>query len=242
MNHYLEIKEIKKMIIKSLFSNVLLYDQLVLKGGTALEILGFNQRASMDIDFSMEGSFKKEDLETLQHSIEKSLKSTFNEKGLDIMDVKLLESPTKMSPKKKKYWGGYDLEFKIIDSKNYELFKKGDISIHNLRQSSKVIDTSSQKKTFKVDISRYEYCEHKELKELDGHNIYIYSPLMIVYEKLRAICQQNKEYKISEAVSIRPRARDFFDIHSILEENHDSYLREKVTEKDNLEIIKEMFK
>ena len=73
MDYYLNLIEIKTMVIKSLFSNDFLYDCLVLKGGTALEILGFNQRASMDIDFSMEGSFKKEDLENIKKSIEKSV-------------------------------------------------------------------------------------------------------------------------------------------------------------------------
>lgn len=242
MDYYLNLTEIKKIVIKSLFANDFLYDCLVLKGGTALEILGFNQRASRDIDFSMEGSFEKGDLENIKESIEKSLKSTFNEKGLDVIDLKLSESPTKMSAKKEKYWGGYDLEFKITDSKDYNLFEKGEIKIDDLRRRSKTIDSSSQKRKFQVDISRYEFCENKKMMELDGYQIYIYSPLMIVYEKLRAICQQDRSYKESEGVNISSRARDFFDIHSILEDNHYSYLYEKTIEKDNLEIIKEMFK
>lgn len=242
MDHYLKIKETKEMVIKALFLNDLLYDQLVLKGGTALEILGFNQRASMDIDFSMEGSFEKEELEVLKKSIEQSLKDKFNEKGLDIIDVKLLESPAKMLAEKEKYWGGYILEFKIIESKDYDLFKEGKTDLDTLRRGSKVINPLNQKKKFQVDISRYEYCENKEEMDLNGHKIYIYSPLMIVYEKLRAICQQDIEYKKSEGVSITPRARDFFDVHSVLEENHNEYLYSKIIERDNLEIIKEMFR
>lgn len=242
MDYYLEIMETKKMVIKALFSVDCLYDHLVLKGGTALEILGFNQRASMDIDFSIEGSFKKEELENLRNSIEDSLKVKFNEKGLDIIDVKLLESPTKMSPEKEKYWGGYDLEFKIIESKDCDLFEKGEMDFDGLRRRSKVINPSNQKRKFQVDISRYEHCENKQEMELEGYQIYIYSPLMIVYEKLRAICQQDKEYKKSEGVSIRPRARDFFDIYSVLEENHDDYIYKKIRERDNLEMIKEMFR
>lgn len=241
MDYYLNLREIKIMVIKSLFANDFLYDHLVLKGGTALEILGFNQRASMDIDFSMEGAFQKEDLENIKKSIEKSLEVTFNKKGLDVIDLKLSESPAKLSAEKEKYWGGYILEFKIADSKDYNLFEKGEIEIDALRRRSKAIDPLSQKRKFQVDISRYEFCENKERMELDGYQIYIYSPLMIVYEKLRAICQQDKSYKKSEGVSISSRARDFFDIHSILEDKHHSYLYEKAMEKDNLEIIKEMF-
>lgn len=242
MDPYLKIKERKEMVIKALFANDFLYNHLVLKGGTALEILGFNQRASMDVDFSIEESFKKEELENIRYSIENSLKIIFNEKNLGIIDVKLLESPTKLSAEKEKYWGGYDLEFKIVESDDYALFEKGEMNFDDLRRRSKVTHPSNQKKKFKVDISRYEYCENKQMIELDGHQIYVYSPLMIVYEKLRAICQQNKTYKDSEGVSITPRARDFFDIHSILEDNHYNYLYKKATEEDNLEIIKEMFK
>lgn len=242
MNIYLEIKEIKKMVIKAFFSNDFLYDQVVLKGGTALEILGFNQRASMDIDFSMPGTFDKDEIETLEISIKQSLSTIFNEKDLNIIDLNLVESPAKMSVKKSKYWGGYVLEFKIIHSKDYDLFKKGEKNLQALRTDSMVINPSNQKKKFQVDISKFEYCETKESMDLDGHEIYIYSPAMMVYEKLRAICQQSKQYKKSEGVSRTPRARDFFDIHSILEENHDDYLYETLKENDNLEIIKQMFK
>lgn len=242
MDHYLEIKKIKELVIKSLFFNDFLYNHLVLKGGTALEILGFNQRASMDVDFSIEGTFETEDLEDIRLSIEKSLKNMFAQEDLDIIDVKLSESPVKMPPKKETYWGGYTLEFKIVDSKYYKLYAAGEMTQDDLRRRSMIANSSNQGKKFKVDISRYEYCDNKQAMDLNGYQIYVYSPLMIVYEKLRAICQQDNEYKKSERVSITPRARDFFDIHSILEHNHDDYLYEKTKEIDNLKMITEIFR
>lgn len=48
---------------------------------------------------------------------------------------------------------------------------------------------------------------------------------MIVFEKLRAICQQFPNYaKIIPSHSPRPRARDFYDIHLICEQ-HDIDLK-----------------
>jgi nucleotidyltransferase AbiEii toxin of type IV toxin-antitoxin system len=67
-----------------------------------------------------------------------------------------------------------------------------------------------------VEISKYEYVVGKKEIEVDGYIIYIYSPEMIVFEKVRAICQQLPVYKeIIPSYSPRPRARDFYDIHLI---------------------------
>ena len=62
--------------------------------------------------------------------------------------------------------------------------------------------------------------DDKETTELDGYRIYVYSPLMIACEKLRAICQQMKEYAPVVKRGGRPgsqRARDFLDIHTLVE-------------------------
>lgn len=67
---------------------------------------------------------------------------------------------------------------------------------------------------FLIDISRFEYVEDKQPVEFDGYLIYVYSPLMIVCEKLRAICQQMPEYGpvIKRERPGTARARDFLDI------------------------------
>lgn len=70
------------------------------------------------------------------------------------------------------------------------------------------------KRVFKVDLSKYEYIAGKEEYELDHHSIYVYTPEMIVVEKLRAICQQMLDYAEPHLVS--PRARDFFDIREAI--------------------------
>lgn len=69
-----------------------------------------------------------------------------------------------------------------------------------------------------IDISRFDYCEGKESRIIDGLTIYIYSPTMIVCEKLRALCQQMPEYAeiVKRGRSGSARARDFVDIHQLM--------------------------
>ena len=65
-------------------------------------------------------------------------------------------------------------------------------------------------------MSKYEYCKGKVERELDSYTIYVYSPEMIVVEKLRAICQQMPEYHLRSHPSAR--ARDFYDIWRVMTE------------------------
>jgi Nucleotidyl transferase AbiEii toxin, Type IV TA system len=75
-----------------------------------------------------------------------------------------------------------------------------------------------QRSVFSIDISKHEYTAGKTQVDLDGFAVFVYTPEMIVCEKLRAICQQMPEYgpvvKRSRAGS--PRARDFIDIQALM--------------------------
>ena len=55
------------------------------------------------------------------------------------------------------FWGGYDVNFKIIDSTTFEEMKD---SVDKLRNSATVVGTKN-KKTFSIQISKREYCNHK---------------------------------------------------------------------------------
>jgi hypothetical protein len=69
---------------------------------------------------------------------------------------------------------------------------------------------------FRIEISKYEYCEAKEEHELEGFTIYVYPLVLIAAEKLRAMCQQMPSYP--HVRNKRARARDLYDIHSIVTE------------------------
>ena len=127
---------------------------------------------------------------------------------------------------------------KIVTKENLERFQAGEISKQQLQQLAFAIDSvASHSKTFTVDISNYEFCGQKEEREIEGFPIYVYTPIAIIYEKLRAICQQLPEYqKYVGTKKNAPRPRDFFDIFSVLEKHSqlDPAIYKKLYEERNL--------
>jgi hypothetical protein len=83
-------------------------------------------------------------------------------------------------------------------------------------QRSAVVLSPGHKRKFHIDISKHEYCRGKLQREIDYLRIFVYSPEMIVAEKLRAICQQMHEYPLRR--NHQPRARDFYDIWILVKE------------------------
>jgi len=78
----------------------------------------------------------------------------------------------------------------------------------------------------------------KKEVDLEGYTIYVYTPIAIVYEKLRAICQQMEEYTQIVQTNRRPRARDFYDIYTILSNYRPPI---DIADKDNLYILERIF-
>lgn len=230
----MNLDKIRKLVIIALFSDDELMNKFVLKGGNALNIVyDISNRASIDIDVSMENDFAKDELEDIKERLEQELIITFGMENYRVFDVKLFPQPHRQDSRKNKFWGGYRLEFKIIEEEKYNE------DIEFMRRNAEVID-SGQKKTFKVDISKYEYCKDKIESELDGFTIYVYSPLMLIYEKLRAICQQLEDYIEMLRTNRRGRAQDFFDIYIIIEE-WDKFSKTALYKYENLLMLKEIF-
>lgn len=131
------------------------------------------------------------------------------------------------------FWGGYQIEFKIIE---YEKYSGLSDKIESLRRNALVVG-NRQKKKIKIDISKFEYCIPKQKYEMDGYTIYVYTPEMIVIEKLRAICQQMPEYAgIVTTPSRSARARDFFDIYATIE-----HFKIDLATKQNTELLNNIF-
>lgn len=223
-----ELDKIRKLVIISLFSNDELMEYFTLKGGNALNyIYNINNRASKDIDLSMEESLKeiKKSLKEVSIILENTLKNNFKEKGYHVFDIKLEEKPENPS---KNFWGGYKLEFKLLKKEKWEKLKDNkNKELEDYRRESLPLHEDGSKK-FTVDISKYEYCKDRVIEELDYYMVYVYTPIMIVYEKLRAICQQLEDYQDIIPTHRTPRARDFFDIYTICQ-NFPLELTEKRT-------------
>ena len=205
------LKEIRRAILIAVFSDDVLMDLLVLKGGNALELIhGIGERASVDLDFSMSEEF--DDVEEAQRRLFNALAREFSSRGYVVFDEKFEEKPPELRDGQPLWWGGYQAKFKIIRREAYDEVG-GDLE--TIRRRSEVTDPL-QRRTFKIDISKYEFCDGKVETEVDEYTVYVYSLEMLAIEKVRAICQQMPGYPhIGENLK-RARARDFYDISEIV--------------------------
>lgn len=228
-----QIEEIKKLAIISVFSDDSLMETLVLKGGNALDIIyQVANRASTDLDFSIERELGP--IDKFTNKISRALRKIFGERGYVVFDVTVNEKPKIAGINMPEFWGGYQLEFKIIEKDKYLEHKE---HIADMRRHATVVGLNQTKK-FSIEISKWEYCEKKRPFELEGYTVYVYSPEMIVFEKLRAICQQMPDYikRIGKSYSTA-RARDFFDIYTVLE-----HFDIDLTSTENIDLLKRIFK
>ena len=206
------LTQIKNLAIQAMFSDDELLEQLVLKGGNAMALVHqISARASVDLDFSLQHDFS-ENLEVVHDRIRRALAATFRPYGFEVFDFRMVEKPKTLTSDMQAFWGGYGVEFKLATA---EVHAKHSAHIEMLRRHAINLGQGTK---FLIDISRFEYVHDKQEWDFDGTLIYVYSPMMIVCEKLRAICQQMAEYarivKRGHAGSARPK--DFVDIHTLL--------------------------
>jgi hypothetical protein len=206
------LADLKKLVIIALFSDADLKNALVLKGGNLIDVVyGISTRPSKDIDLSICGAFQ--DLDGTRRAIERALQSTFAEHGYVVFDVTLTEEPPTLTEEMRGFWGGYRIYFKVIRKEQWDRLGNDREAIR--RRATPVRPGGATK--FPIEISKYEYCDGKEERLLDGCVIYVYTPAMLVCEKLRAICQQMPAYAQVVQRTGRPRGRDFLDIHTVAE-------------------------
>ncbi len=226
------IRRIKQLAIVAMFADDVLMQQLVLKGGNALDMVyHVASRASIDLDFSIEKDFDSPT--SMCSRIRKSLQRIFNEEGYKVFDITFNDRPEPHSPEAPPFWGGYTIEFKVIEEAKYNSLAQ---DLDSMRRSAQVIGPANRKK-FTIQISKWEYCGLKRQVELNDYMVYVYSPEMIIFEKLRAICQQMPEYIQTIGSSHQTaRARDFFDIYCVI-----GHFEIELTSTDNISLLKDVF-
>lgn len=207
-----KLDEIKRIAVIALFSDDDLMDHLVLKGGNALDLVyDIADRASLDLDFSTDRSFSEAEVRIVEKKILRVLTETFRANAFEAFDIQFKEVPEARDAATPDYWGGYVIEFKVIETR---MFAKLQNDPRALRVNAIEVGPGHRRR-FKISISKMEYCAIKGQRELDDYTVYVYTPEMIVFEKLRAICQQMPEY--TPNTTPVARARDFFDIHTVME-------------------------
>jgi hypothetical protein len=224
-----DYREIRRIAITAVFSDDVLFERVVLKGGNALSLaLRMSNRTSLDLDFSIENDF--EDLDDIRNRLQRALDNRFLAAGFVLFDFKFSAKPSIVPQGQSPRWGGYLAAFKVMEKQKYEKLE-GDLAAR--RRDSLVIGPGQQR-VFTIDLSKYEYVTGKQEVELDDYTIYVYSPAMIAIEKLRAICQQMPEYTLQRSPSAR--ARDFYDIHLVV-----SLTDMNLNSLESLDLVRHMF-
>lgn len=223
------IEKIKMLTLRALVADEKLMYGLVLKGGNALELAyNITDRASKDIDFSISNDFSPAEYDRINGILDGLLTTEFEKHDLVVFDIKFFEKPKQSSVKE---WKGYQLAFKVIENDKYD---PDDLN-KNRRNAVTIKDNNST--VFTVDISSYEFTEGKKIVDVDGAVFFVYTPEMIVLEKLRALCQSTPEYKnIIPTASVKGRARDFYDIWNICQNYSIDF-----TSDENREMLKHIF-
>jgi hypothetical protein len=208
------IDRIKRLVVIAMFSDDALMEHLVLKGGIALDLVHRTiARASIDVDLSMGGDFPG-GADALRARVEGALATTFRDHGLVVFDLQFREKPQPLSADLAGFWGGYDIEFKLLDEATHARLP-ADVDARR-REAIKL----GNRQKFEIDISKHEFIGDKQPADLDGYRIFVYSPRLVVCEKLRAICQQLPAYGpiVRRSRPSASRARDFVDIRGLMQQ------------------------
>ncbi len=204
----MDFNEIRKNVIIAIFSDDQFMEQLVLKGGNAISLVHrLDYRKSLDLDFSMSGDFQN--LEETSQRLFTALRRHFEALSFVVFDEKLTAKPHIDGEDLRPWWGGYELNFKLIGVEKYHRLKERPDKM----SSDALVINANQERTFGIDFSKYEYTDPKILVDFESYSIPVYTLEMIAVEKLRALCQQLPEYEIKGRG--KRRARDFYDIHLI---------------------------
>jgi hypothetical protein len=207
------LEQIKRIAVIAMFADDKLMEKLTLKGGNALDLVyGISTRASIDLDLSINGILEPE--EDLKARIQKSLEETFREEAkLIVIDVNFRAVPPVISEDRKSFWGDWKIEFKLVTMDVHAQYRS---NIEDLRRRAISVGKGGSTK-FKIDLSNHEYCDDRLKHDFEGYSVFVYSPGMLVCEKIRAICQQMPEYADEVQSHSSARARDFLDIHTVAE-------------------------
>ena len=203
---------IRRAIITALASDDLLFDILVLKGGNALAIAhGIGDRATLDLDYAVLDSSVTP--EAIAATMKRVLGSQLQSEGLVVFDLKLV----RRIPKEGEPVAGCRIDLKVVSLKQW-LDHDGPEGRDALRRSAMIVGPENSR-TIDIELSYSEAVPNIDVVTIDAVETKVYAPLLIVIEKLRALCQQLPEYP--RRAHKTPRSRDYYDICAVLDAQPD---------------------
>ena len=200
-----DYEDIRRLVIVAVFADPVLFERLVVKGGNALRLVHrIGLRTSLDVDFSTPGDLDEPDT---RDRMLRTLSDRFDSAGFQVFDFSLEPRPPLPEDP---VMAGYEAVFKVIEKPKARAFGA---DRERMRREAATVGPQ-QRRSFTIQISAHEFCGGAEELDLDDFVVRAYSPTMIAVEKYRAICQQHPDY--TPRAHPTARARDFFDIHSIV--------------------------
>lgn len=199
------IIDVIRECVVGLFKDNLLERTLVLKGGTALHLIEhIDSRLSTGIDFSACEKIENP-LEYFRH-VERALQSHFAAEGFEIFDCTFSQKPKERAATLPEFWAGWYFEFKLVPQGRQ-------FSDLNARRREAYIPDGAASSKVRIEISEHEYCGNLQRVVIGGSTIVSYTGVLLVAEKIRAICQQHPEYPYGRQ---KNRARDYYDVYQLV--------------------------
>lgn len=204
------IDHVIETLLLAIYSNKMLADKLILKGGQALRVKEkLINRFSADADFSTPQNI--ENTEIFFELLHTALSKEFHDQGYYVFSFKFTKRPKTLKTGAPDYWSGWGIEFKIIEA------NKRNLSKEKLDREALIPDGAISPR-ITLDVSEYEYCGSIEKIKI-GHSDVVatsYSRTLLILEKIRAICQQHPKYPHKNSDQ---RARDYYDIERLWEKS-----------------------
>lgn len=237
-------EQIKNIIFKTIYSEEATKELLILKGGQSLSLYGFSDRTSYDIDFTIT-KLQEKAFEEIEPILKRNLEKAFKEMDFYLFDYKFISKPKIRHVNLPPYWGGYALEFKLIsNTKKNELesvYTEKERINKAIRDLAVSVGKNNSKKV-QLEFSYHEYSENPMEMTIEGTNVIIkvYRPLIVIYEKIRALCQNIPGEHLPKNKS--GRSRDLYDIYSIIFSKSKYALEEKeIFDVQNIIELKKVF-
>ena len=93
----MDFAEVRRLTIVALFSDDILFEQIVLKGGNALSLVhGLSPRTSLDLDFSIDQDFP--DLDDTRRRMFRAIRDHFASVGFIVFDESFEPKPKSSAP------------------------------------------------------------------------------------------------------------------------------------------------
>lgn len=208
-----DLEWLRRQLIIALAADDELFELLVFKGGNALALAhGVGMRTSLDLDYSLAHETPND--AELGARLQAALSSHLSKRELTVFDWAFGPRPKEPKDERALTWGGYQGEFKVIETTRWKSLA-GNLELAR-KQAWGITASGGASRKFTIELSKSEFTEGAGEVDVGGFAVRVYTPSMIVAEKLRSLCQQMPEYEHS--TKRKPRARDFYDIHAAVTE------------------------